>query len=203
MACEIETRLGWRRLCTRFKGTSGDLCASLASVARRICSSYVNPALVAPLLACRLIALDKHSGIRPIGVGNSSTNHFQSSVGHCWTRYSGCFGLPAVVWGQIAGIEAAVHATRAAFGSEESQAALLVDATNAFNTLNRQVALHNIRRLCPPIATILINSYRRPTELFMDGDGRVRSTQTLVIHQWAGPSVIAELAPDSTPDRAE
>ena len=24
-----------------------------------------------------------------------------------------------------------------------------------------------------------------------------------VIHQWAGPSVIAELAPDSTPDRAE
>ena len=34
-------------------------------------------------------------------------------------------------------------------------------------------------------------------------NGRVRSTQTLVIHQWAGPSVIAELAPDSTPDRAE
>ena len=33
--------------------------------------------------------------------------------------------------------------------------------------------------------------------------GRVRSIQTLVIHQWAGPSVIAKLAPDSTPDRAE
>ena len=48
--------------------------------------------------------------------------------------------------------------------------ALLVDATNAFNALNRQVALHNIRRLCPPIATILINSYRCPTELFVDGD---------------------------------
>ena len=29
------------------------------------------------------------------------------------------------------------------------------------------------------------------------------STQTLVIHQWAGPSVVAQLAPDSTPDRAE
>ena len=28
-------------------------------------------------------------------------------------------------------------------------------------------------------------------------------TQTLVIHQWAGPSVIAHLAPDSTPDRAD
>ena len=74
------------------------------------------------------------------------------------------------MWGQIAGIEAAVHATRAALESEESQAALLVDATNAFNTLNRQVALHNIRRLCPPIATILINSYTSSTELFLDGD---------------------------------
>ena len=27
------------------------------------------------------------------------------------------------------------------------------------------------------------------------------STQTLVIHQWAGPSVVEQLAPDSTPDR--
>ena len=33
--------------------------------------------------------------------------------------------------------------------------------------------------------------------------GEYVSTQTLVIHQWAGPSVTAQLAPDSTPDRAE
>ena len=45
-----------------------------------------------------------------------------------------------------------------------------MDATNAFNTLNRQVALHNIRCLVPPIATIIINSYRNSTELFIDGD---------------------------------
>ena len=34
----------------------------------------------------------------------------------------------------------------------------------------RPVALHNIRRLCPTIATILINSYRSPTDLFVDRD---------------------------------
>ena len=45
-----------------------------------------------------------------------------------------------------------------------------MDATNTFNALNRQVALHNVRHLCPPIATILINSYRYPTKLFVDGD---------------------------------
>ena len=32
--------------------------------------------------------------------------------------------------------------------------------------------------------------------------GEYVSTQTLVIHRWAGPSVVAQLAPDSTPDKA-
>ena len=35
-------------------------------------------------------------------------------------------------------------------------AVLLVDASNAFNSLNRQVALHNMQSLCPPLATVLI-----------------------------------------------
>ncbi len=47
---------------------------------------------------------------------------------------------------------------------------LLVDATNAFNSLNCQTALQNIRRSCPALATILINTYRDPTDLFIDGD---------------------------------
>ena len=33
--------------------------------------------------------------------------------------------------------------------------------------------------------------------------GEYVSPQMLVIHQWAGPSVVAQFAPDSTPDRAE
>lgn len=48
----------WRCLCTSHKGASRDLCASLAAVARRICSSYVDPTSIKPLLACHLIALD-------------------------------------------------------------------------------------------------------------------------------------------------
>ena len=161
----------WRRLCTSFKGASSDLCASLASVARRICSSYVNPSIIAPLLACRLIALNKHPGVRPIGIGDTARRIIAKAVlmivGPDIQEASGC---QQMCGGQIAGIEAAVHATRSAFESETCEAALFVDATNAFNSLNRQIALHNIRRLCPPIATILINSYRNPTELFMDGD---------------------------------
>ena len=67
---------------------------------------------------------------------------------------TGCLQLCG---GQISGIEAAVHAVRSAFEKDDSEAVLLIDATNAFNTINRQVALQNIRRLCPPLAPILIN----------------------------------------------
>ena len=36
-------------------------------------------------------------------------------------------------------------------------------------SLNRQAALHNIRYLCPSLATILINCYRQSAELYVDG----------------------------------
>ena len=71
--------------------------------------------------------------------------------------------------GQISGIETAVHAMKEAFLNDETEAVLLVDASNAFNSLNREAALHNIQHLCPTLSTILINIYREATELFVDG----------------------------------
>ena len=62
-----------------------------------------------------------------------------------------------------------VHATREAFNNANTEVVLLVDASNAFNSPNRQVALLNIRHLCPSIATALINTYRDPSSLFVDG----------------------------------
>jgi len=46
---------------------------------------------------------------------------------------------------------------------------LLVDASNAFNSLNRQAALHNLQYLCPSLATILLNTYCNDVCLFIDG----------------------------------
>ena len=65
-ACE------WKRLSTSFQNPSTDLCNSLAMVARRICTFYVDPEGIAPFTACRLIALDKCPGITPIGIGETS-----------------------------------------------------------------------------------------------------------------------------------
>ena len=60
---------GWRRLCSSFKSASAELCCSIAILARHLCTSFVDPEIVLPLVSCRLIALDKNPGVRPIGVG--------------------------------------------------------------------------------------------------------------------------------------
>ena len=63
---------GWRRLCTSFHNASVDLCCSLALVARRIATSFLDPDALRPLLNGRLIALDKHPGVHPIRIGEVS-----------------------------------------------------------------------------------------------------------------------------------
>jgi len=54
--------------------------------------------------------------------------------------------------------------------SVNTEAALFVDASNAFNSLNRQVMLHNIQCLCPSLASISINCYRSDVPLYIDGE---------------------------------
>ena len=56
------------------------------------------------------------------------------------------------------------------FHDATTEAVLLVDANNAFNSLNRKVAILNTHQLCPSIATILTNTYRENASLFIDGD---------------------------------
>ena len=56
------------------------------------------------------------------------------------------------------------------FRQESVQGILLVDASNAFNSLNRAAALHNIPRVCPSMAQVFANTYTKPVRLFVDGD---------------------------------
>ena len=45
-----------------------------------------------------------------------------------------------------------------------------VTFVDVFNSLNRQVMLHNIQRLCPFFATISINCYHSDVPLYIDGE---------------------------------
>ena len=72
--------------------------------------------------------------------------------------------------GQPSGCEAAIHALRHMYDDDSTQAALLVDASNAFNNLNQHLALANISTLCPVFSRILINTYHSDPKLFVGGE---------------------------------
>ena len=59
---------------------------------------------------------------------------------------------------------------RKLFSSLDVEVVLLVDASNALNSLNQQPSLHNIQHLCPSFSTILINIYRRDVNLYIGGE---------------------------------
>ena len=82
-----------------------------------------------------------------------------------------------VATGLESGAEAAIHAMRNIFENEDCEAVILVDASNAFNSLNRQVALHNIQYICPQFATILINTYRNPARLIISAGKEILSQE--------------------------
>ena len=142
-------------ICTTYK--SADLCNSLAQVAKKLCTSYVDPQALAPLTA------------RPIGVGETARRIIDKAIMKVLKEdileAAGTYQLCA---GHESGCEVAVHEMRQIF--DDAEAVLLVDASNAFNNLNRTAALHNIHTLCPPLATILTNTYRNSSHLFIDGE---------------------------------
>ena len=161
----------WRRMCSSFKTCSTELCDALAAVARRICSSYVDPSSLTAYVACRLIALDKCPRVRPIGIGEVARRIIGKAIAKTIGReIREATGPLQTCAGHLSGCEAAVHAMHQVFEDQETEGVILVDATNAFNRLNRQTALFNIQHLCPTLSTALINTYREHTQLFIGGE---------------------------------
>ena len=121
-------------------------CVAMSSFARRLCTVFLSPDLLSPFLVCRLIALDKNPGVRPIGVCEVMRRIVAKAVLVILRDdIQEAAGSHQLCAGQLSGAEAAVHAVRKVFEEGSTEAVLLVDASNAFNSLNRLVALHNIR----------------------------------------------------------
>ena len=167
---------GWRRMCTAFRKASDDLCHSLSSVARRVSCEYLDPTILNSFTACRLIALDKNPGVRPIGVAEVLRRIISKAIlAIIGQDIKDAAGSVQLCVGQVSGCEAGVHAMREIFNDQGTEAILLVDATNAFNSLNRKAALINIHSLCPPLAIIATNMYMLNCslmeKLFIQGKG--------------------------------
>ena len=153
-----------RRMCE-----SDQLCKAIAKLAIRINTSFVDPDGLTSFVACQLIALYKCPGVRPIGVGEALRQIVcKATLNLVREDVQDAVGSLHLCVGHDSDCEAAVYALRTIFEDEESEAILLVNASNAFNSLNRSNAQLNIMNVCPSLATIAINSYRQHPQLFID-----------------------------------
>ena len=154
-------------------------CDAIATMTKSLCTKYVDPESIEPLVASRLIPLEKGEGVvRPIGVGEV----MRRIIGKCVMNVAKGDVVEAsaslkLCAGQKSGSEAAIHGMRNIFEADYTNAVLLIDTSNAFNVLNRATALHNIRVLCPIIATYAINTYRKLARLFITGGKEIISAE--------------------------
>ncbi len=157
------------------------------------------------LTACRLVALDKQPGTRPVGIG-SAFRRLLSKVllliaGPQASQACGntnlCAGLPAGIEGAVHALShttttpTASHSTNGDTSNGSSVApepqatadaiddplvTILVDAKNGFNELNRGAMLRTVRYLWPKGATFAFNFYKRQSRLYLRHRSRHEST---------------------------
>ena len=171
---------GWKRVLTSnsFGQNSVDLCVSVAALARKICTDIHSSASLEALMACRLIPLNKNPGMRPIGVGEVQRRIIGKTVARVLKPdIVNAIGSLQVCAGQDAGCEAAVHAVRTTFEQETTEAVILLDAANAFNNVNRNAFLHNVKIICPSISSYVENCYNTPSRLFVIGGIELQSSE--------------------------
>ena len=150
---------------------------------------------LSPLLACRLIVLNKNPGVRPIELCETVCRIVAKAVLTITSDdIQDAAGSTQLCAGQKAGTEAAVHAMNLAFNSKGRKCENAVFLVVASNALNHQTALRNVRVFCPSIFTIL-NTYRQDTELFIDGSTLLSQEGTTQGDQLAMPMYAIALKP--------
>ena len=68
-----------------------------------------------------------------------------------------------------------MHAMHDVFNDHNTEGILLIDAENAFNSINRKIMLHNLKLMCPVIARYISNTYMCPDKLFIIGGAELFS----------------------------
>ena len=170
----------WKQILTskQFGKSSIDLCKAFAEVIKKICSIENQSASLEAFLACRLIPLDKNPGLRPIGIGEVLRRIAgKVVVTHFRTEIVTSVGSLQVCAGQEAGCKSIIHAMQAIYEDETCEAVLLVDASNAFNSINRNVFLHNVTIIRPAIAIYVKNCCSLYSRLFIIEGNETRSCE--------------------------
>ncbi len=173
---KVDSEMWKHMLCSKaFGKISVRLCQSVANTAKRLCQEEVPSSFLTELVSCRLIPLIKdNTGVRPIGIGEvirrliakAVVRVLKHDIQYAAGPLQTCAGLEG-------GIEATAHAMSKAYHQQTSEGLILVDADNAFNSMNRKTALLNIKALCPPFYTYLNNTYKTPSKLYVDNSNEI------------------------------
>ena len=171
----------WRMILgtKKYGQLSEDLANSIARMARILATETVTDRKgLSPYLACRLIPLDKNPGLRPIGIGETLRRITGKAVISVLRNdIQQCAGGIQLCAGQKGGCEAGIHAMGDLFNDDSSEGLIQVDASNAFNSINRALLLKNLKVLCPELATYGWNCYSTPSRLFITGGIEVSSEE--------------------------
>ena len=145
---------------TAFGSRSESLCRTVAKIALKLATDEHDLTILQAYNACQLIPPDKCLGVRPIDVGEVIRWIIGRTTVPCiQTDLKQLGGNQQLFMGQRCGVEHAFNSLRANF--DENEAVLLIDAPNAFNLLNRKLALETIKIICPALFIAVKNSYRR------------------------------------------
>jgi hypothetical protein len=161
------------------------LRTAIAAMTRTLCTREIplipgtNKTNIKAFTSCRVMMLNKMpSGIRPIGIGEVLRRIVGKAIlGEIKEDIIESAGCLQVCAGQKAGCEAAAHAMGEIFKEEDTDAVLFIDASNAFNSFNRETMLHNMQYLCRPLSTYLHNCYGTPSRLFVFGGVELSSEE--------------------------
>ena len=152
----------------KYKVENKELRTQIAILARKLATETLDLLALEAYVSCRLIPLDKNLSVGPIVVGEVLCRIVDKCIGWMLKEDIQLTAGPLqTATGLQSGVEAAIHSKQCMFEDDWTDAVILVDARNAFSSLNCQAALHNIQVICPQIATILVNSYCRPACLIM------------------------------------
>ena len=114
---------GQRRLCTSFHAALDEFSGTIGFFARWLCTTFISPDILSPVLGCQHIALYKSPGVQLIGVCEVVWRIVATAALYViWDDIPAAARPHQLCAGQIAGIEAAVHALRSVFNHNDSDA---------------------------------------------------------------------------------